>query len=564
MAGPGLPVNVDSTYSDDTGDASVKLHQQHHDSIHTIANRHDLTAPSTTGSVDVWDGSLFTARLLRQSDANPQIEQVSLAGPTKSVDISVSTAKVYTLTGNVTFTFTGAPTGGNGGRAAVFSMVVIQDATGGRTTTWPGSVTWVGNSGAPSLNTTANAKTLFEFLTTDGGTTWLGHQPGLNSGGGAAASDTQSGIVIVKPQIGNNSTKEAWCREHGLLTSNTNNTTVIQAAIDHASNFVGGTAHRGGEVRIASFEYDLTSPIIGRAVTVGASPTVWPVQIRGEGGLKNAAAGTGVHAGTKLNWTGGSAPTGGGAVLNLSDDCHGYNVYNIGIDGNGVATYCIKTAGRGIEIWHSQFEKPAASSSGICIWVTNGTSTTGDRYVQQRIMFCRVESNGTGRGIEISDSLGGSSCTDGRIFDVQANGCNHGSVLINAGGWGINGGHVTQSAGGSGTYNFRIEAGFTHISNTYFDTPTGNFAPLIIANNNFTVHGCFFIVNGNPSCIDLGSSKGSVVACSFGGSPANTNFVNSTSSTWVAVGNSGPSTALSGSLFGGGGTPVGSASNNLY
>lgn len=33
MAGPGLPVNIDTTYTDSGTDASVKLHQQHHDLI---------------------------------------------------------------------------------------------------------------------------------------------------------------------------------------------------------------------------------------------------------------------------------------------------------------------------------------------------------------------------------------------------------------------------------------------------------------------------------------------------------------------------------------------------
>ena len=33
-----LPVNVDTTYADDGGDASVKLHQQHHDSVHGLVN----------------------------------------------------------------------------------------------------------------------------------------------------------------------------------------------------------------------------------------------------------------------------------------------------------------------------------------------------------------------------------------------------------------------------------------------------------------------------------------------------------------------------------------------
>lgn len=33
-----LPVNIDSTYADDGGDATVALHQQHHDEIHAFVN----------------------------------------------------------------------------------------------------------------------------------------------------------------------------------------------------------------------------------------------------------------------------------------------------------------------------------------------------------------------------------------------------------------------------------------------------------------------------------------------------------------------------------------------
>jgi hypothetical protein len=47
MAGPGLPVNIDATYAD-AGDASVPLHQQHHDASHAIVNAIDKdTLPST-------------------------------------------------------------------------------------------------------------------------------------------------------------------------------------------------------------------------------------------------------------------------------------------------------------------------------------------------------------------------------------------------------------------------------------------------------------------------------------------------------------------------------------
>jgi hypothetical protein len=33
-----LPVDIDATYADDSSDASVKAHQQHHDSVHALYN----------------------------------------------------------------------------------------------------------------------------------------------------------------------------------------------------------------------------------------------------------------------------------------------------------------------------------------------------------------------------------------------------------------------------------------------------------------------------------------------------------------------------------------------
>lgn len=46
MAGPALPVNIDTTYADDGSDASVQLHQAHHDAIHAIVNAIDTAVPS--------------------------------------------------------------------------------------------------------------------------------------------------------------------------------------------------------------------------------------------------------------------------------------------------------------------------------------------------------------------------------------------------------------------------------------------------------------------------------------------------------------------------------------
>lgn len=55
MAGPGLPVNVDTTYSDSSGDPSVKAHQQHHDTLHAWANLFDKDTTKVNGMTLVWN-----------------------------------------------------------------------------------------------------------------------------------------------------------------------------------------------------------------------------------------------------------------------------------------------------------------------------------------------------------------------------------------------------------------------------------------------------------------------------------------------------------------------------
>lgn len=72
------------------------------------------------------------------------------SGAAATISFLVAQKQKITLTANCTFTFT-APNGpGN------FVLRLIQDATGGRTVTWPGTVKWVG-SAAPTLTTAANA-----------------------------------------------------------------------------------------------------------------------------------------------------------------------------------------------------------------------------------------------------------------------------------------------------------------------------------------------------------------------------------------------------------------------
>jgi hypothetical protein len=57
--------------------------------------------------------------------------------------------QLVALTGNVTFTFSNPIYG------ATYRLILVQDATGGRTVTWPATVKWE-NDTAPTLTTTAN------------------------------------------------------------------------------------------------------------------------------------------------------------------------------------------------------------------------------------------------------------------------------------------------------------------------------------------------------------------------------------------------------------------------
>ncbi|MEO7905186.1 MAG: hypothetical protein ABIR91_05345 [Candidatus Saccharimonadales bacterium] len=103
-------------------------------------------------------------------------ETVSTANATGATTLNLANGNVFnmTLTGNATLSFSGATVG----RACAFSLYLRQDATGGRTTTWPASVKWSG--GAPTLTTTANAVNILVFESIDGGTTWFGSLVGAD------------------------------------------------------------------------------------------------------------------------------------------------------------------------------------------------------------------------------------------------------------------------------------------------------------------------------------------------------------------------------------------------
>jgi hypothetical protein len=105
---------------------------------------------------------------------NGYIEETVTANTSTAytIDLTSGSVQYLTLTGNCTYTFP-TPVAGRS-----FTLIQRQDATGGRTVTWPSSVDWPG-AVAPTLTSTAQRVDKFVFTAIDG-SNWLGSVAGQN------------------------------------------------------------------------------------------------------------------------------------------------------------------------------------------------------------------------------------------------------------------------------------------------------------------------------------------------------------------------------------------------
>jgi len=105
---------------------------------------------------------------------NGYTEEVATAntGTAYTIDLAGGSVQILTLTGNCTFTFPTATAGRS------FFLLLKQDATGGRTVTWPAAVKWPGGT-APTITSTASKMDKYVF-TADNSSNWLGSVAGQN------------------------------------------------------------------------------------------------------------------------------------------------------------------------------------------------------------------------------------------------------------------------------------------------------------------------------------------------------------------------------------------------
>lgn len=195
----------------------------------------DVTGPvsSTDNAIARWDGTggdvLQDSGVIIDDSDNldlggaqirdyaEQVTTASVGTTTYGIDWSAASLFELTLTGNPTFTFS------NLAASRSITVMLIQDATGNRTVTWPGSVNWPNDE--PTLKTAASAiDVLALFVRNDGSTvegfsatTGTGHtiqdegvdltaRTNLNFvGGGVAAADDSSNdatkVTILRAEV---------------------------------------------------------------------------------------------------------------------------------------------------------------------------------------------------------------------------------------------------------------------------------------------------------------------------------------------------------------------------
>lgn len=111
-------------------------------------------------------------KLVTISSSEDTVNTVAASGAAVTLPaMQTAAAHDVTLTAPCTLTFPAASAG------ASFTLVLRQDATGGRVVTWP-AVKWPGGA-APTITPTASAVDVIQFYCANG-TNWLGFPAGYD------------------------------------------------------------------------------------------------------------------------------------------------------------------------------------------------------------------------------------------------------------------------------------------------------------------------------------------------------------------------------------------------
>jgi hypothetical protein len=137
-------------------------------------------AANAVGATQLQDGIPISMQGALLSGA--ELVDYAETSPTAAISagaltLNLDTGSVFdvVLTANVTSLILANPPAT--GRAGSATLILRQDATGGRTLAWPASVRWAGGM-PPVVTPAANAIDIYAFVTRNGGATWFGFPGG--------------------------------------------------------------------------------------------------------------------------------------------------------------------------------------------------------------------------------------------------------------------------------------------------------------------------------------------------------------------------------------------------
>lgn len=131
----------------------------------------------STNSQPLTASALVNTKLQRYTE---HVTANTTVGSTYTIDLSTANIFDLTLTANVTFSVSNPPSTGTAQGA---TLIIRQDATGGRRVTFPASFKWTDGVNANTyMSTAANKIDVISIFTVDGGTVYLASQAMANVG----------------------------------------------------------------------------------------------------------------------------------------------------------------------------------------------------------------------------------------------------------------------------------------------------------------------------------------------------------------------------------------------
>jgi len=117
-------------------------------------------------------GSMLPLAGIAPVGAAGGIERCIRVGGAGACRIHPANANAFIIDLRANTTLSIAPSADAAGVGSL-TLILVQDATGSRTVTWPSSVDW-GSLGAPTLTTTASKADVVTLMSVNGGRSWYG------------------------------------------------------------------------------------------------------------------------------------------------------------------------------------------------------------------------------------------------------------------------------------------------------------------------------------------------------------------------------------------------------